>query len=93
MTPATAPLPRLDDRYTAQDGRALMSGIQALVRLLIEQRRLDASRGLNTGVFVSGYPGSPLGGLDREIARAREHLEPHTSSSSPASTRSWRPPR
>jgi len=46
------------------------------VRLLIEQRRLDASRGLNTGVFVSGYPGSPLGGLDREIIRAREHLEP-----------------
>ena len=54
-----------------------MSGIQALVRLLIEQRRLDASRGLNTGVFISGYPGSPLGGLDREIVRAREHLEPH----------------
>ena len=68
---------RLDDRYTAGHGRALMSGIQALVRLLIEQRRLDASRGLNTGVFVSGYPGSPLGGLDREIVRAREHLEPH----------------
>jgi indolepyruvate ferredoxin oxidoreductase len=68
---------RLDDRYTAGHGRALMSGIQALVRLLIEQRRLDASRGLNTGVFVSGYPGSPLGGLDREIVHAREHLEPH----------------
>jgi indolepyruvate ferredoxin oxidoreductase len=77
MTPATAPIPRLDDRYTAEQGPALMSGIQALVRLLIEQRRLDASRGLNTGVFVSGYPGSPLGGLDREILRAREHLEPH----------------
>jgi indolepyruvate ferredoxin oxidoreductase len=77
MTPATAPIPRLDDRYTAHRGSALMSGIQALVRLLIEQRRLDAERGLNTGVFVSGYPGSPLGGLDREIIRAREHLEPH----------------
>ncbi|HEX3831738.1 MAG TPA: indolepyruvate ferredoxin oxidoreductase family protein [Solirubrobacteraceae bacterium] len=77
MTPATAPIPRLDDRYSAERGRALMNGIQALVRLLIEQRRLDASRGLNTGVFVSGYPGSPLGGLDREIVRAREHLNPH----------------
>ncbi len=77
MTPATAPIPRLDDRYTARRGSALMSGIQALVRLLIEQRRLDAARGLDTGVFVSGYPGSPLGGLDREIIRAREHLEPH----------------
>ena len=77
MTPATAPIPRLDDRYSAERGQALMSGIQALVRLLIEQRRLDVSRGLNTGVFVSGYPGSPLGGLDREIVRAREHLNPH----------------
>jgi indolepyruvate ferredoxin oxidoreductase len=67
----------LDDRYTAEGGRALMSGVQALVRLLIEQRRLDGSRGLNTGLFVSGYPGSPLGGLDREIVRAREHLDPH----------------
>jgi indolepyruvate ferredoxin oxidoreductase len=76
VTPATAPLPRLDDRYTADHGPALMSGIQALVRLLIEQRRLDGRRGLDTGVFVTGYPGSPLGGLDREIARAREHLEP-----------------
>jgi indolepyruvate ferredoxin oxidoreductase len=66
----------LDDRYSAERGPALMSGIQALVRLLIEQRRLDTARGLNTGVFVSGYPGSPLGGLDREIIRAREHLEP-----------------
>jgi indolepyruvate ferredoxin oxidoreductase len=77
VTPATAPIPRLDDRYVAQSGHALMSGIQAIVRLLIEQRRLDSTRGLNTGVFVSGYPGSPLGGLDREIIRAREHLEPH----------------
>jgi indolepyruvate ferredoxin oxidoreductase len=66
----------LDDRYTGGSGRVLMSGTQALVRLLIEQRRLDASRGLNTGVFVSGYPGSPLGGLDREIVRARAHLAP-----------------
>jgi indolepyruvate ferredoxin oxidoreductase len=66
----------LDDRYTADEGRALMSGTQALVRLLIAQRRLDARRGLNTGVFISGYPGSPLGGLDREIVRAREHLDP-----------------
>jgi indolepyruvate ferredoxin oxidoreductase len=67
---------QLDDRYTSDTGRALMSGTQALVRLLIEQRRLDDARGLNTGAFVSGYPGSPLGGLDREIVRARGHLEP-----------------
>ena len=67
---------QLDDRYTAVSGQVLLGGIQALVRLMIEQRRLDAARGLNTGMYVSGYPGSPLGGLDKEIARARRHLEP-----------------
>jgi indolepyruvate ferredoxin oxidoreductase len=67
---------QLDDRYTATSGGVLLGGIQALVRLLIEQRRLDAARGLSTGMYVSGYPGSPLGGLDKELARARAHLEP-----------------
>ncbi len=66
----------LTDRYTRDSGRALMSGIHALVRLMLEQRRLDARRGLDTGAFVSGYEGSPLGGLDQELARAREHLDP-----------------
>jgi indolepyruvate ferredoxin oxidoreductase len=66
----------LEDRYAAASGPVLMTGVQALVRLLIEQRRLDARRGLNTAAFISGYPGSPLGGLDREIARAQPHLEP-----------------
>jgi indolepyruvate ferredoxin oxidoreductase len=67
---------QLDDRYTAVSGQVLLGGIQALVRLMIEQRRLDAARGLNTGMYVSGYPGSPLGGLDKEIARARAYLKP-----------------
>jgi indolepyruvate ferredoxin oxidoreductase len=66
----------LEDRYTAQSGTVLMSGIQALVRLTLDQRRLDASRGHATGVFVSGYQGSPLGGVDREMTRARRHLDP-----------------
>jgi indolepyruvate ferredoxin oxidoreductase len=66
----------LEDRYTAQSGTVLLSGIQALVRLTLDQRRLDARRGLSTGVFVSGYQGSPLGGVDREMTRARRHLEP-----------------
>ena len=66
----------LDDKYTARSGRALMSGIHALVRLMLEQRRLDERRGLDTGILVSGYQGSPLGGLDKALHSAREHLDP-----------------
>ncbi|GAA2300352.1 indolepyruvate ferredoxin oxidoreductase family protein [Streptomyces violaceusniger] len=66
----------LDDPYTARGGRVLISGIQALVRLTLEQRRLDEARGLDTRAFVSGYPGSPLGGVDLELARARRFLDP-----------------
>ncbi|MGP0032442.1 MAG: indolepyruvate ferredoxin oxidoreductase family protein [Acidimicrobiales bacterium] len=64
----------LDDVYGAGQGRALMSGIQAIVRLVLDQRRLDRSRGLDTAAFVSGYEGSPLGGLDLELGRARARL-------------------
>jgi indolepyruvate ferredoxin oxidoreductase len=66
---------RLDDRYTAESGPIVISGIQAVVRLMLDLRRLDDRRGLNTGVFVSGYQGSPLGGLDFELQRSRSHLE------------------
>src|SRR5450755_412214 len=65
----------LDDVYGATGGRALMSGVQAVVRLVLEQRRLDRSRGLDTAAFVSGYEGSPLGGLDLELRRAQSHLD------------------
>ncbi|WP_194244205.1 indolepyruvate ferredoxin oxidoreductase family protein [Nonomuraea phyllanthi] len=66
----------LDDKYTALDGRVLISGIQALVRLTLEQRRLDEERGLDTRVFVSGYQGSPLAGVDLEMGRAARFLDP-----------------
>jgi indolepyruvate ferredoxin oxidoreductase len=66
----------LDDRYAADRGRVLLTGIQALVRLTLEQRRLDTARGLDTRVFVSGYQGSPLGGLDSEMLRSRRFLDP-----------------
>ncbi|MEU8171875.1 indolepyruvate ferredoxin oxidoreductase family protein [Microbispora hainanensis] len=65
----------LDDKYAAERGTVLISGVQALVRLTLEQRRLDTERGLDTRVFVSGYPGSPLGGVDLEMARAARFLE------------------
>ena len=65
----------LDDRYRRRSGRVYLTGIQALVRLLLEQRRLDAARGLETAGFVSGYRGSPLAGFDLELARASRVLE------------------
>jgi indolepyruvate ferredoxin oxidoreductase len=51
-----------------------MSGVQAIVRLAMEQRRLDLEAGLNTGGFITGYPGSPLAGLDLELTRRNELL-------------------
>ena len=65
----------LDDKYEARTGRVLISGIESLVRLVLEQRRLDEARGLDTAAFVSGYEGSPLSGLDLELHRATRHLE------------------
>ncbi|BBM04221.1 indolepyruvate ferredoxin oxidoreductase family protein [Microbulbifer sp. GL-2] len=65
----------LDDRYTILKGRVLLSGIQALVRLPIDQMRMDQSRGLNTATFISGYRGSPLGGYDLQLSRAKKLLE------------------
>ena len=54
----------LDDALTARNGRVLISGTQALVRLALTQARLDRERGLSTAGFVTGYRGSPLAGLD-----------------------------
>ncbi|MFD3486998.1 indolepyruvate ferredoxin oxidoreductase family protein [Streptomyces sp. NPDC058665] len=68
-------VPSLDAKYTAGDGRALMSGVQALVRLTLEQRRIDREQDLDTRVFVSGYQGSPLGGVDLEMGRAGRILD------------------
>jgi indolepyruvate ferredoxin oxidoreductase len=66
----------LDERYTATSGDVMISGIQALVRTMLDQRRLDTARGLRTGVFLSGYQGSPLGTIDLEVGRHRHLLDP-----------------
>jgi len=65
----------LDDKYALEEGRIYLSGIQALVRLPLMQRQRDAAAGLNTGGFISGYRGSPLGGLDLNLWRAKKFLE------------------
>jgi indolepyruvate ferredoxin oxidoreductase len=67
----------LDDKYTLERGRAYMSGIQALVRLPMLQQERDKAAGLNTAGFISGYRGSPLGGLDQSLWKAKSHLAAH----------------
>jgi len=67
----------LDDKYRLDSGRAFMSGVQALVRLPMLQRQRDLAAGLNTGGFISGYRGSPLGGYDQALVAAKKHLAEH----------------
>ena len=60
----------LTDRYRLDDGRAFLSGAQALARLPYEQLRADRRAGLTTAAYITGYPGSPLAGYDRDVAAA-----------------------
>jgi indolepyruvate ferredoxin oxidoreductase len=68
---------RLADRYELAEGRIFLTGVQALVRLLLDQHRADVRAGWRTATLVSGYQGSPLGGFDKEVANlgnlGREH--------------------
>jgi indolepyruvate ferredoxin oxidoreductase len=66
--PASKRAVSLADRYLLGDGQVFLSGVQALVRVLLDQHRADARAGLRTATLVSGYQGSPLAGFDREIA-------------------------
>lgn len=66
---------RLSDRYTRRSGRVFLTGTQALVRVLVDQARRDREAGLRTAGFVSGYRGSPLGGVDLEMWRCRDLLK------------------
>jgi indolepyruvate ferredoxin oxidoreductase len=75
--PADLARATLDDKYTVERGRVFLTGTQALIRLLMLQRTRDRMAGLNTAGFVSGYRGSPLGGLDQALWRAQKHLESH----------------
>jgi indolepyruvate ferredoxin oxidoreductase len=66
----------LDDKYAAAAGRLVMTGTQALVRLPLLQKARDRAAGLNTAGFISGYRGSPLGGLDQQLWGAAKFLSP-----------------
>ncbi len=67
----------LEERYERYGTPVHITGIQAITRLVIEQQRRDRARGLDTAGLVSGYPGSPLGGVDRELARRADLLNAH----------------
>ncbi|NGM85703.1 indolepyruvate ferredoxin oxidoreductase family protein [Parapusillimonas sp. SGNA-6] len=85
MSPSTLDTSyQLGDNLTATTGRVFLTGTQALVRMLLAQRRLDQARGLNTAGFVTGYRGSPLGGVDMAMWRAEKLLEQHQVSFLPA---------
>ncbi len=78
-TPAAGPnaAVSLDDRYALDAQRIFLSGTQALVRMALVQHMRDRAAGLHTAGFVSGYRGSPLGGFDQELWRAKKHLSAH----------------
>lgn len=65
----------LEDKYTADSATVLMSGTQALVRLPLLQRALDRALGLNTGGYISGYRGSPIGGYDQALWQVKTLLD------------------
>jgi indolepyruvate ferredoxin oxidoreductase len=79
MTNLAAPLPDydLEDRYRAGGAPALLTGVQAIARLMVEQHERDRRAGLRTASFVSGYQGSPLGGVDRMLAGMPQVLDEH----------------
>ena len=67
----------LDDKYVLESGRVFLTGIQALVRLPLMQRQRDLAAGHNTAGYISGYRGSPLGGYDQQLIRAKKLLDAH----------------
>jgi indolepyruvate ferredoxin oxidoreductase len=76
VDPAFRPV-TLEDKYEADSGAVYITGTQALVRLPLMQRRRDLAAGLNTAGYISGYRGSPVGGYDQALWKARKHLETH----------------
>ena len=64
----------LDDKYNLMDGQVYITGTQALVRAAVEQHLQDEAAGLKTACFISGYRGSPMHNLDKELWAAEQFL-------------------
>ncbi|HEX2622367.1 MAG TPA: hypothetical protein VHL11_19545, partial [Phototrophicaceae bacterium] len=67
----------LDAKYLQEDGLILLSGVQALVRVPLDQFRADRRQQLNTATFISGYRGSPLGGIDTMLQENQRIMQKH----------------
>ena len=67
----------LGDRYRTGSGPVMLTGVQAIARALVEQHERDVRAGLRVATFVSGYQGSPLGGVDRMLAAMPDVLGAH----------------
>jgi indolepyruvate ferredoxin oxidoreductase len=65
----------LNDVWEKDSGPVYMNGSQALARLPLLQAQLDRMNNLNTAGFISGYRGSPLGGFDKVLWKARDYLK------------------
>jgi len=65
----------LEDKYKLEHGQAFMTGIQALVRMPLDQKRRDVARGMKTAGYITGYRGSPLGGYDQQLSKASAYLD------------------
>ena len=68
------PAASLEDKWDAAGAPVVLSGIQALVRLPLLRRQLDAALGWNTAGFISGYRGSPIGGYDQLLLKEAARL-------------------
>ena len=64
----------LEDRFDLSKSQVLLTGTQALVRVMLMQKARDLAAGLNTAGLVTGYRGSQLGAVDMQMARAKSHL-------------------
>ena len=67
----------LEDRYDLAKSKIYINGVQTFLRMAMAQRQLDQQAGLDTGGFITGYRGSPVGGVDLEAWRESSRLQQH----------------
>src|SRR4051812_11983166 len=65
----------LDDKWLVDNGRVMINGTQAIVRVLLAQKALDERNGLDTAGYITGYRGSPLGNVDTVLWANKKRLD------------------